>query len=89
MFTIHTAERQTTHDLRSHGHHARSLAPPSAFSVSYDNGRTWHPAKAIGGKRLDLRHPAKAGPVSRRVTLTDAAGNTLKQRIHRAYRTVK
>ncbi|MFJ1973247.1 S8 family peptidase [Streptomyces sp. NPDC087903] len=60
-----------------------------AFSVSYDDGRTWHPAKAVDGKRLDLRHPAKAGTVSLRVTLTDAAGNTLKQTIHRAYRTVK
>jgi hypothetical protein len=60
-----------------------------AFSVSYDDGRTWHPAKAVDGKRLDLRHPAKAGAVSLRVTLTDAAGNTLKQTIHRAYRTVK
>jgi hypothetical protein len=60
-----------------------------AFSVSYDDGRTWHPAKAVDGKRLDLRHPARAGAVSLRVTLTDAAGNTLKQTIHRAYRTVK
>ncbi|MFF8196451.1 S8 family serine peptidase [Streptomyces bobili] len=60
-----------------------------AFSVSYDDGRTWHPVKAVDGKRLDLRHPAKAGTVSLRVTLTDAAGNTLKQTIHRAYRTVK
>jgi subtilisin family serine protease len=60
-----------------------------AFSVSYDDGRTWHPAKAVDGKRLDLRHPAKVGTVSLRVTLTDAAGNTLKQTIHRAYRTVK
>ncbi|MDX3752054.1 S8 family serine peptidase [Streptomyces sp. AK08-02] len=60
-----------------------------AFSVSYDDGRTWHPAKAIDGKRLDLRHPAKAGTVSLRVALTDASGNTLKQTIHRAYRTVK
>ncbi|WP_405818919.1 S8 family serine peptidase [Streptomyces sp. NBC_01390] len=60
-----------------------------AFSVSYDDGRTWHPAKAIDGKRLDLRHPAKAGTVSLRVALTDADGNTLKQTISRAYRTVK
>ncbi len=60
-----------------------------AFSVSYDDGRTWHPAKAVGGKRLDLNHPAKAGTVSLRATLTDADGNTLKQTIQRAYRTVK
>ncbi|WP_459249957.1 hypothetical protein [Streptomyces youssoufiensis] len=60
-----------------------------AFSVSYDDGRTWQPAKAVNGKRLDLRHPAKAGTVSLRATLTDAAGNTLKQTIHRAYRIAK
>ncbi|UIX32443.1 S8 family peptidase [Streptomyces sp. GQFP] len=60
-----------------------------AFSVSYDDGRTWHPAKAVAGKRLDLRHPAKAGTVSLRVTLTDKDGNTLKQTINRAYRTTK
>ncbi|MFI2028783.1 S8 family peptidase [Streptomyces buecherae] len=60
-----------------------------AFSVSYDDGRTWQPAKAVDGKRLDLRHPAKAGTVSLRATLTDAAGNTLKQTIHRAYRIAK
>ncbi|MEH0420355.1 S8 family peptidase [Streptomyces sp. B21-083] len=60
-----------------------------AFSVSYDDGRTWHPAKAIAGKRVDLHQPAKAGTVSLRVSLTDASGNTLKQTIYRAYRTVK
>ncbi|MEW2114908.1 S8 family serine peptidase [Streptomyces sp. NPDC005474] len=58
-----------------------------AFSVSYDDGRSWHPARAVDGKRLDLRHPDRAGYVSLRVALTDAAGNTLKQTIHRAYRT--
>jgi len=58
-----------------------------AFSVSYDDGRSWHPARAVDGKRLDLRHPDRPGFVSLRVTLTDKAGNTLKQTIHRAYRT--
>ncbi|MDX3696115.1 hypothetical protein PV726_38535 [Streptomyces europaeiscabiei] len=33
-----------------------------------------------------LRSPAKPGPLSLRVTLTDADGNTLTQTIHRAYR---
>lgn len=60
-----------------------------AFSVSYDDGRTWHKAKAVAGKRLDLAHPAKAGTVSLRVTFTDQHGNTLKQTIHRAYRTTE
>ncbi|WP_055534282.1 S8 family peptidase [Streptomyces graminilatus] len=62
---------------------ARSLA----FSVSYDDGRTWHATKPIDGKRLDLKHPARPGSVSLRVTLTDADGNTLKQTIQRAYLT--
>ncbi|WP_105971687.1 S8 family peptidase [Streptomyces geranii] len=66
-----------------------STARKLAFSVSYDDGRTWQPAKAVAGKHLDLRHPAKAGTVSLRVTLTDKDGNTLKQTIQRAYRIVK
>lgn len=60
-----------------------------AFQVSYDNGKTWKKAPVVNGKQLKLHHPAKAGTVSLRVTLTDAAGNTLKQTIWRAYRTVK
>ncbi|WTJ92993.1 S8 family serine peptidase [Streptomyces sp. NBC_01537] len=60
-----------------------------AFQVSYDNGKTWKKAQVVNGKHLKLRHPAKAGTVSLRVTLTDANGNTLKQTIWRAYRTVK
>ncbi|MFD3452290.1 S8 family peptidase [Streptomyces sp. NPDC058691] len=60
-----------------------------AFAVSYDDGRTWRPAKVVDRDRLELRHPARPGTVSLRVTLTDAAGNTVKQTIHRAYRTTK
>ncbi|MFD5722274.1 hypothetical protein [Streptomyces sp. NPDC127036] len=45
-----------------------------AFSVSYDDGRTWH---------------AEAGMVSLCVTLTDVVGNTLRQTIHRAYRSIE
>ncbi|WP_217144564.1 S8 family serine peptidase [Streptomyces sp. AC627_RSS907] len=58
-----------------------------AFAVSYDDGRTWKETTAVGGEHLKLRSPAKPGPVSLRVTLTDAKGNTLTQTIHRAYRT--
>ncbi|MFK4099315.1 S8 family peptidase [Streptomyces sp. NPDC019531] len=66
--------------------HLRALA----FQVSYDNGRTWKKAPVDShGKQLSLRHPSKAGTVSLRVTLTDANGNTLKQTIWQAYRTVK
>ncbi|WUV17459.1 S8 family peptidase [Streptomyces sp. NBC_01485] len=60
-----------------------------AFAVSYDDGKTWKKTTAVNGKLLKLRSPAKPGPVSLRVTLTDADGNTLTQTIHRAYRTTK
>ncbi|WEH17452.1 S8 family serine peptidase [Streptomyces sp. VNUA24] len=60
-----------------------------AFTVSYDDGRTWKKATAVDGKLLKLRSPAEPGPVSLRVALTDADGNTLTQTVHRAYRTTK
>ncbi|WP_181412150.1 S8 family serine peptidase [Streptomyces griseorubiginosus] len=56
-----------------------------AFQVSYDEGRTWQPARSVGGTHLSLRHPAKAGSVSLRAELTDRAGNTVTQTIERAY----
>lgn len=58
-----------------------------AFEVSYDEGTTWQPTKAIGGKHLSLTHPAEAGSVSLRAKLTDRQGNTLVQTIERAYLT--
>jgi len=58
-----------------------------AFQVSYDDGRSWQPAKAVGGTRLSLRHPAAVGSVSLRAELTDRKGNTLTQTIERAYLT--
>ncbi|MEU9955829.1 S8 family serine peptidase [Streptomyces sp. NPDC050982] len=58
-----------------------------AFEVSYDEGTTWQPTKAVGGTHLSLKHPAKAGSVSLRAKLTDLAGNTLLQTIERAYNT--
>ncbi|AVH57406.1 MULTISPECIES: S8 family peptidase [Streptomyces] len=66
-----------------------STARELAFAVSYDDGRTWKTVRAVQGKQLELRHPAEPGTVSLRVTLTDADGNTVKQTIHRAYRTTK
>ncbi|MFK4106338.1 S8 family serine peptidase [Streptomyces sp. NPDC019531] len=57
-----------------------------AFQVSYDDGKTWQPAKSVGG-HLSLKHPAKAGSVSLRAELTDRDGNTLTQTIERAYLT--
>ncbi|MEU0945310.1 S8 family serine peptidase [Streptomyces canus] len=58
-----------------------------AFQVSYDEGKTWQPARSVGGTHLSLKHPATAGSVSLRAELTDRAGNTLTQTIERAYLT--
>ncbi|MFJ6086736.1 S8 family peptidase [Streptomyces sp. NPDC092369] len=58
-----------------------------AFQVSYDDGATWHSAKAVGGTHLTLKHPAEPGSVSLRAELTDRAGNKLVQTIRRAYLT--
>jgi hypothetical protein len=41
----------------------------------------------VNGRLLKLRSPARTGPVSLRVSLTDTGGNTLTRTIHRAYRT--
>ncbi|GAA2391269.1 S8 family serine peptidase [Streptomyces glaucosporus] len=60
-----------------------------SFEVSYDEGKTWRKAKAVGGKRLLLKHPKAPGSVSLRVHLTDRRGNTLVQTIERAYLTVR
>ncbi|SOR80181.1 Subtilisin E precursor [Streptomyces chartreusis NRRL 3882] len=58
------------------------------FQVSYDDGATWQPARAVGGTHLSLKHPAKPGSVSLRAELTDRDGNTLVQTIERAYLTI-
>ncbi|MFF7390877.1 S8 family serine peptidase [Streptomyces scabiei] len=56
-----------------------------SFEVSYDDGRIWTPAKAVGGTHLSLGHPARPGTVSLRARLTDRDGSTLVQTINRAY----
>ncbi|QEV42934.1 peptidase [Streptomyces nodosus] len=63
---------------------ARKKDTKVAFRVSYDEGRTWKPAK-VTGSRLALHHPSHAGTVSLRAELTDRDGNTLIQSIERAY----
>ncbi|SES34991.1 Subtilase family protein [Streptomyces sp. yr375] len=60
-----------------------------AFTVSYDDGKTWKKTTAVNGNLLKLHSPTNPAPVSLRVTLTDAYGNTLTQTIYRAYRTTK
>jgi hypothetical protein len=71
-----------------------SAAGPCArlsVQVSYDDGRTWSDVRVTGtgGRRVaHLRHPDRAGFVSLRAAATDTAGNTVRQTIVRAYRTV-
>lgn len=56
--------------------------------VSYDDGRTWREATVRSGKSgwvARVRHPADAEYVSLRAKATDSAGNTVSQRVIRAY----
>ncbi|MBB5781799.1 S8 family serine peptidase [Nonomuraea jabiensis] len=56
-----------------------------SVEVSYDDGATWARAEVHGAAAV-LRHPAGDGFVSLRAQAVDAAGNTAKQTIIRAYR---
>jgi hypothetical protein len=56
--------------------------------VSYDDGATWQKQRLTrhgDGWRTTLAAPAKASFVSLRTTARDAAGNTVSQRITRAF----
>ncbi|MER5277265.1 S8 family serine peptidase [Streptomyces sp. NPDC002809] len=68
---------------------AGKLPAKLAFEVSYDEGATWQPTRAVDGTHLSLKHPAEAGSVSLRAKMTDRAGNTLVQTIDRAYNTTR
>jgi len=60
-------------------------------SVSFNDGASWHKAPLVkAGKRwiLVVKHPAGGGFVSLRASGQDAAGNTFKQTIIRAYQAV-
>jgi subtilisin family serine protease len=55
--------------------------------VSYDDGRSWQPAtvtRAGNHWTVRVRHPAE-GYASLRATATDAAGNSVRQTVLRAY----
>jgi hypothetical protein len=59
-----------------------------AVDVSYDDGRTWQPAKvARAGDcwQATVDHPAGAQFVSLRSKITDADGHTASQTVIRAY----
>jgi hypothetical protein len=73
-------------------HEAGDDGPPitrAAVQVSFDDGTTWAPVAvtALGGGvfRVKVSQPDTSGYVSVRVSLTDAAGDTLRQTIIRAY----
>ncbi|MDX2848565.1 S8 family peptidase [Actinacidiphila glaucinigra] len=58
--------------------------------VSYDEGRTWRPAEVTGSgteRTVTVDHPrhASGGSVSLRTYVKDAAGNTFKQTVVKAY----
>jgi hypothetical protein len=59
-----------------------------AIDVSYDDGRTWKAAKTTRDRArwtVTVHHPAGAGFVSLRSTVTGPAGETQHQTIIRAY----
>jgi hypothetical protein len=73
-------------------HQADEAGPPitgAVAQVSFDDGSTWTPAAVTsqgdGNYSVSVSQPAASGYVSVRVTLTDAAGDTLRQTIIRAY----
>jgi hypothetical protein len=55
--------------------------------VSVDDGATWHavPVLRVGQRALFAVHNPASGFVSLRASSTDAAGNTVKQTVIRAY----
>ncbi|RKR88471.1 subtilase family protein [Micromonospora pisi] len=74
---------------------ARQPGAPSAqvrqltVEVSYDDGRTWRNASVKAGKSgwtASVRHPNGAAYVSLRAKATDSAGNTVTQKVIRAYK---
>jgi hypothetical protein len=61
----------------------------ASVSVSFDGGKTWHPALVTGhGGRYTATFTAPAGvPVSLRASAADAAGGAVTETITNAYRT--
>ena len=61
----------------------------ASVSVSFDNGKTWHPAHVTGrGGKYIATFTAPAGAtVSLRTSAADAAGGSITETITNAYRT--
>jgi hypothetical protein len=82
------------HEIKISGYHHSYLdSDPELISlklsVSYDGGLTWQQVNTKKSGRSEytavLKHPKGAGAVSLRTEGVDAAGNTIKQTITRAY----
>ncbi|GGJ41437.1 hypothetical protein [Streptomyces brasiliensis] len=63
---------------------AGTLSPVSV-EFSYDDGRTWHPARDGRDGRFALSAPQKTAYVSLRAGARDSAGNTVSQTVIRAF----
>ncbi|MDX3354140.1 S8 family serine peptidase [Streptomyces sp. ME01-24h] len=69
---------------------AESPVRTFTVEVSYDEGRTWHPAEVNGSgakRTVTVDHPRRSqgGSVSLRTYVEDAAGNSFKQTVIKAY----
>lgn len=82
------------HEIKISGYHHSYLSNDPELtslklSVSYDDGVTWQQIKTRKSGRSEytavLKHPKAPGAVSLRTEGVDAAGNTIKQTIKRAY----
>jgi subtilisin family serine protease len=82
------------HEIKISGYHHSYLGSDPELtslklSVSDDDGATWQPVRMEKSGRSEytavLKHPKTSGAVSIRTEGVDAAGNTIKQTITRAY----
>jgi hypothetical protein len=82
--------RQVVHVLAGHLQAVKATAVTRAsVSVSFDGGKTWHPARVSGhGGSYAAVFTAPAGAlVTLRTSAADAAGGTVTETITSAYRT--
>ncbi|MEU9387289.1 hypothetical protein AB0D38_42985 [Streptomyces sp. NPDC048279] len=68
------------------------VSPVRVFTteVSFDEGKTWHPARVKGSgmeRTVTVEHPRRAagGSVSLRVNVEDAAGNSFEETVVKGY----
>ncbi|MEU4173389.1 S8 family serine peptidase [Streptomyces sp. NPDC026665] len=79
-------------DVRTQDGQAAPRVVALSLDASYDDGRTWHPARTVphGATHFTATVERAAGVradayVSLRVTAVDAAGNTVRQTVDHAY----